>query len=168
MLTRPAGCPALAAGEVAQKQTVRVGQPLVQLVERHMQELGIPLQQPAPAAADAADGGAAPAPAPGAKDAEAAPRGKQAGAAQQAQQQQAAEQPAGKRGQQEQGPSGDALDGDFAGLPLLPQQATGKKGKKRQEAAAVAAAELAESVFGQGEDEQGQRKRKKQPKVVTF
>jgi hypothetical protein len=176
----------LRAGEVAQRQTVALGPPLLQLVLQHMKELGIAVQPPA--AAGAAEGQAA-GEAPGAEEAgqdKAEQREPRAAAQQQAaaaQQQAAAPQlqqlqqgdAAGKKQKKHKAlASGDDLAGDFEGLPLLPQPPAGKKAKQREEAAAAKAAELAASVFGQADsgDEQpsGGKKRtnKKGHKVVAF
>ncbi|EFN51249.1 hypothetical protein CHLNCDRAFT_141275 [Chlorella variabilis] len=154
-------------GEVAHKQTVAVGQPLLQLVLRHLEELGIPLQAPAADGASAEQNGAQEEEQQGQGQGPAGPEQQHA----QQQQGEQQERPSEKKKKKKAQPSGDDLQGDFDGLPLLPEQSGGKKGKRREQAAAAAAEELAASVFGQPdgtEEREGGRPKKKKHKAVKF
>lgn len=162
-----------AAGEVAQKQALRVGPPLLEAV---LAALGVPA--PAAAAAPAAGAGTAAAGAAAGEAAE-APRGKKQQqkkgkgqgqgeedvAAPAAAASPAADSAAGKVSSKKK--SGDELEGDFEGAALLGQDAGGKKRKGKRgaqgEAEPVAALPAADEAGG------GRAARSKRAgKVVKF
>ena len=125
ILTPTAAAPA-AAGEVAEKQVVAVGQQLCDKVKQQLEDMGQVLELAADSGAAAAKAAEAAAAAAEALEAEHA-----AGAGQQQQEgqreQQRGEQQVGgggeaaaaAQGQGAQKQSADDVDGDFAGMPLL-------------------------------------------------
>ncbi|PSC70038.1 proline-tRNA ligase [Micractinium conductrix] len=174
------------AGEVADKKTVEIGPRLCQLVKQHLEEMGQVLTPP-----DAAGGGAG-----GAAEAQDAQQGAAAAAAEaggsEEQEVQAAEtanggvaseeattpaaaaqQPEQRRAasKRRQHASAEELEGDFAGVPLLQEPSTRKKGQKKAAAAATQDAEVAafQALAGEEGAEGGRSgKKKKKAAHVVF